>query len=60
MVPETGVLRLGQKVKGVKVWVQDMDGNWVASKADLFEGQYVLSDPGEPDAGTVGTPEERN
>jgi len=57
MVPETGVLRLRQTVKEVKVWVQDKDGNWVASKADLAEGQYVLADPGEDDAGVVGTPE---
>jgi len=51
------VLRLRQTVKEVKVWVQDKDGNWVASKADLAEGQYILADPGEDDAGVVGAPE---
>ena len=55
-VPETGVLRLRQTVKKVKVWVQDKDGVWVASQADLAEGQYVLSDPGETDAEAVGAP----
>ena len=50
------MLRLRQTVRRVDVWVQDKDGVWVASKADLAEGQYVLSDPGETDAEAVGAP----
>jgi hypothetical protein len=38
-------VRLRQDVKGVKIWTQDKDKKWVASKMDLEEGWFCLSDP---------------
>jgi hypothetical protein len=44
-VPPGVPVRLRQDVKGVKIWTQDKDKKWVASKMDLEEGWFCLSDP---------------
>ena len=36
-------VQLRQKIKNVKVWVKDKDGNKVASVTTLEEGWYCLS-----------------
>lgn len=50
-VEETDPVRLRERVKGVKVWTFDKDGNLVPGLADLPEGLWILKDPGEKNDG---------
>lgn len=42
-------VRLGQDVRGVRLFVRSPDGTWQEARGDLFAGQHVLTDPADWD-----------
>ena len=46
-VPHGSPVRLRETVRGVKIWAQDKNGEWVPGRLDLPEGWYALPDEKE-------------